>query len=87
LKHDSEAFIIASSPSVPVFKTKGPTFIHTKQETNDYGHFFQTLLERNSNIRNIKVLGTDGEEAITEQLALSVKKRSKSYSCCFVAIA
>lgn len=42
----------------------GSTFIHTKQETNDYVHSFQTLFEHNSNLRNIKALGTDGDEAI-----------------------
>lgn len=42
----------------------GPCFIHTDLETNSYVHFFSSLIKANPTLKNIKAIGTDGEEAL-----------------------
>ena len=47
----------------PVFV--GPVCIHKKKDTQTYFNFFCTLIAHEKELRNLKVIGTDGETALS----------------------
>ena len=42
----------------------GPSFVHTKKDTNDFVNFFGSLIRINPLLRDIRAVGTDGDEAL-----------------------
>ena len=48
----------------------GPVFVHTHTDTNNYVSFFSLLQQMNPNLKSIRAIGSDGDEALQNAIEI-----------------
>ena len=59
----------------------GPSFLHKHRGFPEYLNFFKTLQEHNTEVANIKAIGTDGELALINALLTTLNKKVIHLRC------
>ncbi|CAG2219934.1 unnamed protein product [Mytilus edulis] len=55
----------------------GPTFVHTKRDTNNYVSFFSSLQRIDNELKDIQAVGTDGDEALMNAVTVCFQDAQK----------
>ena len=55
----------------------GPTFVHTKRDTNNYVSFFSSLQRIDNELKDIQAVGTDGDEALMNAVTICFQDAQK----------